>query len=225
MIPDRIHLRIAGLTVLAIVLMVADIVALLCLYVAIQSRGTAAVADFPADCAVVFGAAVHSQDDPGPGILRRTQTAAQLYRSGDIKTIILTGGKGRTFQDSEAAVMRKVAMLSGVAPEHIKTEDQSENTWENLRNTRPLAEACHSVIAVSDGYHLARIASFARRQGWGMPFHTYPASEKPPLSFQTLSVLREALALIYYAYIEPYSGGIAFIRTLGTTHVLRDYVN
>ncbi|MDD5025746.1 MAG: YdcF family protein, partial [Candidatus Peribacteraceae bacterium] len=193
--------------------------------VVIQSKGTATVSDFPVDCVVVFGAAVHSRDDPGPGILRRTQTAAQLYRSGDVQTIILAGGKGRTIQDSEAAVMRKVAMLNGVAPEHIKTEDRSENTWENLRNTLPLTEGCQSVLAVSDGYHLARIASFARRQGWGMPFHTYPASPKPPLMFQTLSVLREALALIYYAYIEPYSGGIAFMRTLGTTHVLRDYVN
>ncbi|TSC98139.1 MAG: hypothetical protein Greene101449_995 [Candidatus Peregrinibacteria bacterium Greene1014_49] len=49
---------------------------------------------FPVECGLVFGAAVHRSDDPGPGIMRRTVTAARLVHEGKIERLIFTGGRG-----------------------------------------------------------------------------------------------------------------------------------
>jgi hypothetical protein len=53
-------------------------------------------------CGLVFGAAVHSVADPGPGILRRVRTGVRLYHAGRIDRLIFTGGRGNTSQQSEA---------------------------------------------------------------------------------------------------------------------------
>jgi uncharacterized SAM-binding protein YcdF (DUF218 family) len=156
----------------------------------------------PAECALVFGAAVHRGDDPGPGILRRTTTAARLVRNGTVGRLILTGGTGGGNAQSEAAVMQTVALLQGVAPENIVLEQESTSTSENLRNSRPLLQDCTSVIAISDRYHLARIAFLAEQQGYPV-LPTYPADGPIGAFFLTRSVLREAIALLYYAAFPP----------------------
>jgi len=154
-------------------------------------------ASLPADCALVFGAAVHWDDVPGPGILRRTITAAKLMREGKVHRLILSGGRGDLHHQSEAEIMRRVAIREGVDPERIVLEDQSRSTWENLVYARPLLEDCTSVVAVSDAYHLARIRYLAAAQGWGS-LSTYPASDLPRGTFLLRSVTREVSALLYF---------------------------
>src|SRR5205807_2057348 len=93
----------------------------------------------------------------GPGILRRVGTAAELYKEGKVQKIFLTGGKGEGMAESEAGVMRRVALADGIAPKDLVTEEQSHSTEENLRNSLPLMGDCTSIVGVSDRYHLARI--------------------------------------------------------------------
>ncbi|PIQ76559.1 hypothetical protein COV83_02505, partial [Candidatus Peregrinibacteria bacterium CG11_big_fil_rev_8_21_14_0_20_49_14] len=154
--------------------------------------------DFPVDCAVVFGAAVHKGSVPGPGITRRVETAVDLYNKGKVKTIFLTGGKGSEELESEAAVMQKVAMRMGVDPADIVLEDQARSTWENLQLTAPLVADCTSIVGISDRYHLARIAFLADMQGWGN-FRTLPAKRVPNPLFETRAAFREALGIVYYS--------------------------
>jgi len=157
---------------------------------------------FPVDCAVVFGAAVHRGDIAGPGILRRVDTAAELYRRGDATRLFLTGGMGTSpyQRKSEAEVMRDVALELGVDASSLVLEENSMSTWENLLFTRPLTEGCASVIGVSDRYHLARIRFLAHKQGWES-LQTYPAAVHPPFLFEAHGVLREVLALFYYGFL------------------------
>ena len=155
-----------------------------------------------AECGLVFGAAVHRTDDPGPGIMRRTATAARLVREGRLERLIFTGGKGEASNDSEAAVMRAVAMRQGIDPDLMTLEEQSTSTWENLVYSRPLVADCDSIIAVSDGYHLARIRYMADLQGWGT-LPTFPADNPPNGEFLFRSVIREIAAMLYYMTILP----------------------
>ncbi len=164
-----------------------------------ESAGSSA---FPANCGLVFGAAVHRSDDPGPGIMRRTATAARLVHEGNLRRLIFTGGKGEASNDSEAEVMRAVAMRLGIDPEVIVLEEQSTSTWENLVYSRPLVAECDSIIAISDGYHLARIRYLAELQGWGS-VRTFPADHPPSGKFLVRSVLREIAAMIYYMTVVP----------------------
>lgn len=152
-------------------------------------------AKLPADCALVFGAAVHGNDDAGPGIARRVDTAADLYKKHKVKKLILSGGKGNASQDSEAEVMRKVALRDGVDPADVILEDHSTSTAENIRLSKPLTGGCSSTVAVSDRYHLARIGYLARHLDWPT-LKTFPAYRHADRLFEARNVFRESAALL-----------------------------
>lgn len=173
------------------------------LYIVVRGRGGDAV--FPADCGVVFGAAVHPvfdtngkfiSIDPGPGILRRVETAVAFYRAHQLQKLFMTGGRGEGMSVSEAEVMRDEAVREGVLAADITLEEQSHSTEENIRFTRSLTGSCSSVVAISDDYHLARIGWIARMQGWELS--TAPAQGKPDALFEAQSVIREVGALFMF---------------------------
>ena len=194
MIPTFEHWRVVFRLVMGLIGLCALVFLGVFLFVLSEFFGDA---DFPVDCAIVFGATVHRQDAPGPAITRRVQTAVNLYGSGDVKTIFVSGGKGSETQESEAAVMRKVALLGGVDPTDVVIEDQSTSTWENLQFTMPRTGSCSTLVGISDAYHLGRIQYLAYVQGWGrLPVH--PASPRPNFSFELRSSFRETLGIIYY---------------------------
>lgn len=172
-------------------------------------RGFSGTGVLPTDCAIVFGTAVRpvfdAQGDiiytgPGPGILRRVSAAAELYRAGMAKTIFLSGGKGEGMVESEASVMQRIAVVKGIALTDIVIEDESRSTAENLQNVFPLLrrKGCKTTVGVSDRYHLARIRLLAERSGH--PIATYPAEATAGAAFETHSVVREALGVMFIAF-------------------------
>jgi len=154
-------------------------------------------------CGLVFGAAVHKNSQPGPGIERRVETAARLYKEGILQHIIMTGGKGMDGIQSEAAVMRTVGIADGIDSAAIAIEDQSRSTWENLVNSRPLTASCSTIIGISDRYHLARIEYLAHVQGL-QGLQTYPADISASAAFEIQSLSREVVALLYYISLSPF---------------------
>jgi uncharacterized SAM-binding protein YcdF (DUF218 family) len=160
-------------------------------------------ATYPAECGIVFGTAVRPvfdehgtiiYTDAGPGILRRVSAAADLYRQGKIKKLFMTGGKGEGMQESEASVMRRMAVVRGVVFEDITIEDSSNSTWENVRNTIPLMQSCKSIVGISDRYHLARIELLAARAG--RVIQIQPATVHANLAFELRSAVREAIGIL-----------------------------
>jgi vancomycin permeability regulator SanA len=192
MIPSRSHLRIVILTIKTSFALGLAVVVLLIGHVISQFDGNAV---FPADCAIVFGAAVHGTGNAGPGITRRVSTAADLYHAGDVQKIFLTGGKGDENKESEAHVMRKVALLHGVDPEDIVLEETATSTIENILYTTPLLKDCDSIVGISDRYHLARIRFLA--DTYNLELDTYPAEHLPTRAFETRAILREVAAFLY----------------------------
>lgn len=152
----------------------------------------------PADCAVVFGAAVYGNSFAGPAIVRRVASAADLYRRGLVSTLILSGGRGTGNSQSEAQVMKTEAVAQGVRSEDIILEQNSRSTWDNLLLSRPLTSPCTSVIGISDRYHLARIELLASRQGWD-DLKTIPVAIRAENDREKRSIFREAIAYVYYA--------------------------
>jgi uncharacterized SAM-binding protein YcdF (DUF218 family) len=201
----RIPLRIVGGLMLVCVFLVGTVWTT-SLFIVIHGRS--GNAQLPADCAMVFGAAVRAirnergnvvAEDAGPGIARRVATAVELWKQGDIQRFFFSGGTGEGMGRSEAEVMKEYAMELGVPSSLIEIEDQSHSTNENLRNTRNLTEDCSSIVGISDGYHLSRIRFLAWQQGWKL--QTYPAKKQPDRVFELSSILRESFALIYYAIL------------------------
>ncbi len=154
--------------------------------------------DGTAECAIVFGAAVRGTDVAGPGINRRINTAVRLYQEKKVQRLILSGGRGSDTQESEAAVMQRLALDAGVPLSALSLEEDSHSTLENLANSKPLLADCDSIVGVSDGYHLARIEMLADRVG--MPLlRTIPADRSPNLTFEVKSIGREIAAYLFYS--------------------------
>ncbi len=153
--------------------------------------------DGAAECAIVFGAAVRGADMAGPGINRRIGTAVRLYQEGKLDRLVLSGGKGSEAQESEAAVMRGLALEAGVPLSALSVEEESHSTLENLRNSLPLLADCDTVVGVSDGYHLARIEMLADQVGLPL-LRTIPADRSPNLTFEVVSIGREIAAYLWY---------------------------
>lgn len=153
----------------------------------------------PVDCAIVFGAAVYSNRLPGPAIVRRIATAAELYREKKVKRLILSGGRGEGNAVSEAVAMEREAARAGVKKADMILEQNSHSTWDNLLYSKNLTSGCSSVVGISDGYHLARIQLLAKRLGWG-ELPTIPSEMRPPEESEKKSMFREAFALIFYGY-------------------------
>ena len=161
-------------------------------------------ATFPADCALVFGAAVYGGSKPGPAIVRRVAAAAELYRNGQVSRLILSGGRGEGNRETEAAVMQTVAVEQGVGTADIWLEESSTSTQENLSYARNLTSDCSSVVAISDQYHLGRIRLLAWRQGW-FSLMTYPAQDREPVTpAERWSFQREVFGVLYYGLFLDY---------------------
>lgn len=199
MIPTKFHLRLLILTVQTVLGLLLTACVALFVFVVSHFHDTAT---FPVDCAVVFGAAVHGIDNAGPGITRRVTTAVDLYHEDKVDTLFFSGGKGDDYKESEAMVMRKVALLQGVDPEDIVVEETATSTIENIQFTKPLLEqhGCTSIVGISDRYHLARISFFSRMYGL-RALQTYPSDIDSDTLFELKATLREVLAFGYTFFL------------------------
>lgn len=119
-----------------------------------------------ADAAVVLGAAAWG-DKPSPVFRERINHAIALYQSEHVEKLIFTGGTRKEGYPSEGEVARKFAIKQGIPSHDILYETRSKDTYQNLANTRLLIQKhkLHSVIIVSDPYHMARAIAIARDLG------------------------------------------------------------
>lgn len=127
-----------------------------------------------ADSVIVLGAAINT-----PALYNRTKTGLDLYEQGKADVMVLSGGKIADSDISEAQYMAKVVQQNSDGDDQYILEDQSHNTYENIKNSKAkLGDKTNSVIIVSDEFHLARAVMLAKREGfkkvyWDSPKPTY----------------------------------------------------
>ena len=155
----------------------------------------------PADVAVVFGARVYASGQPSPLLADRIQTGVDLYRSGLVRLLVMSGGDG-TDGFNEARVMRDVAVADGVDPAAIVVDPVGNTTEATVANLSALIAGqggrpgSWRVIAVSQAYHLPRVQlAFADA---GIDAITVPAADPQPIGEMPLLVAREVPA--FWAY-------------------------
>jgi vancomycin permeability regulator SanA len=155
----------------------------------------------PADAAVVFGARVYASGQPSPLLADRIATGVELYRTGLVGTLVMSGGDGAD-GFNEALVMRDEAVAAGVAPTAILVDPAGNTTEATVDNTLALLVArgpgsiLPRLIAVSQAYHLPRI-QLAYANG-GIDVLTVPAQDPEPIREMPLLALREVPA--FWAY-------------------------
>ncbi|UHQ20349.1 YdcF family protein [Lysobacter sp. KIS68-7] len=119
------------------------------------------------DCVLVFGKhAPRGRIDADFAL--RLERAATLWRERPPRDLILLGG-GAPDEPSEAEIARGALLARGLAAgPALRLEAQSRDTLQNLRNARELlvGETPRRVTLLSNRYHLARCALFARQLGY-----------------------------------------------------------
>ncbi len=119
-----------------------------------------------ADVAIVLGAAVWD-GEVSPVYAARLDHAVELYRTGYVKRLIVTGGVGAGGGEPDAWAAKEYVVVQGVPAQDVLTEDASTITQENLENAKALMDEAGDVTAlvVSDPLHMRRAMLLARDAG------------------------------------------------------------
>lgn len=116
------------------------------------------------DSAIVLGAAVWD-DEPSPVLAARIDHSITLHKRGQVRKIIMTGGRAEGDSLSEGEAARRYAIQKGVPSRDILVEDKSTDTGENLKYAAQIMkeERLGSAVIVSDPNHMFRASLIARR--------------------------------------------------------------
>lgn len=116
---------------------------------------------------VVLGCQINGET-PSRMLKRRLDAAYDyLSENSDVK-VIVSGGQGSDEVTSEADVMRKYLLKSGIEDSRIYMENKSTSTEENLRFSKEIIDKeglCGEITIVTDGFHQLRADILAKKQG------------------------------------------------------------
>jgi uncharacterized SAM-binding protein YcdF (DUF218 family) len=88
----------------------------------------------------------------------RTLEAVELYKDGWSRQIILSGAAYDPTSQSNAIVMREIALSEGIPPDVITVEEASTTTKQNAQEVAAIVSAFHykKIILVTSPYHQKR---------------------------------------------------------------------
>ncbi len=117
-----------------------------------------------ADTALVMGAAQYN-GLPSPAFKHRLDRALELFNSGCVSRVVLTGGKLRGDNYSEGFSGARYLNQKGIDKTNISYEEHSRTSYENLDYARALVPK-KEITLVTDDYHSYRSSFLARGLGY-----------------------------------------------------------
>ncbi|MCD0452350.1 YdcF family protein [Actinocorallia sp. API 0066] len=115
------------------------------------------------DVALVLGAGLWSDGSPTPFLAGRLDRAAELYRRGKVKVLLVSGDNGRTAYD-EPTAMRAYLVARGVPVGAVVLDHAGFDTWDSCVRARRIFGVTSAVV-VSQYFHLPRAVALCRRAG------------------------------------------------------------
>lgn len=143
------------------------------------------------DAIVVLGAAQYN-GRPSPVLRARLDHALRLYNEGYAPRIVVTGGVGRGDTTSEAIVGQHYLLARDVVPGDVVVQAQGRSTQASMTAVADWleAEGLHSVLLVSDPFHMYRLRLEARRtnlEAYTSPTESSPISDNPVVELRYLA--------------------------------------
>ncbi|MFI9587391.1 vancomycin high temperature exclusion protein [Streptomyces sp. NPDC052236] len=121
------------------------------------------VADVPSrEVAVVFGAGLW-KGRPTPYLAHRLDAAAELYRTGKVKVVLVTGDNSRVEYD-EPDAMRTYLTARGVPDARIVSDYAGFDTWDSCVRAKKIFGVDRAVL-VTQGFHIRRAVALCRAAG------------------------------------------------------------
>lgn len=142
---------------------------------------------------IVLGAALWN-GVPSPALKERCNKAMELFRRGQVKYLLLSGGL-ESEQRSEAVAMQQYLVEHGIPKDRLLLEDQSTDTRENLLFSRKILtkQQMTQAYLITHDYHLARAILYAKQAGLSVePVPVHSKVLWPMAYYKT----RECLALV-----------------------------
>jgi len=135
------------------------------------------------DAILVLGAA-HYNGKPSRVLRARLDHAVELYQDRRATVIVVTGGMAEGDRVSEATVSRQYLSERGVPATAIVVRPVGRNSRESIASAAEWLDDhdMHSVLLVSDPFHMARLLAESRARGliaWVSPTRTSPISSRP----------------------------------------------
>ena len=113
--------------------------------------------------AIVLGASIKTPTEPSDALEDRLLTALDLYRTGHIRQILLTGDGG-AYRSNEIVVMKQF-LVDRQVPEHVLYVDpEGFRTYESCKRAREVYGISSAVI-ITQRFHLARSVFLCRTFG------------------------------------------------------------
>jgi vancomycin permeability regulator SanA len=128
---------------------------------AVRGRIYASPASAPSTpLALVLGAEVYANGHPSPALVNRLDTSIELYMSGKVRVLLMSGGHGSL----ETSAMRRYALAAGVPDDAIRLDDGGLRTLNSCQRARDVFHATR-VTVVSQAEHLTRAVYICDKLG------------------------------------------------------------
>lgn len=155
-------------------------------------------ATYDADYIIVLGSKVNGTK-PSYSLQYRIDKAAEYLKSHEKAIAIVSGGKGKGEDISEALAMKNELMKLNIAEDRIIMEDKSTSTDENIKFSKLLIpDNMKKGMIVTNDFHMFRAKKIAAKQGLqleGLPAET-------PKRIVIPSNIREYLAITQYWFMN-----------------------
>ncbi|MGH2574138.1 MAG: YdcF family protein [Ignavibacteria bacterium] len=150
------------------------------------------------DAGIILGAAVWGGNRPSPILKERINKGFDLYKKGEIKNIVLTGG-GAPGEMTEAEVAKNELLKRGVEEKYIFVENRSNSTLQQIAYINKnlyKKNNWNEVILISDNFHLFRSKQISIFFG----MKVYTTASDTPLSTESdfNYSLKESFAVLYF---------------------------
>ncbi len=154
------------------------------------------------DAALILGTKTYVNGDINQCLIARLNHGIKLVQQNKAKFLVLSGGRDRLNQPTQAQVMASLARLKGVNPTIIWTENQSSDTWENILYTKNIIQKnnWHTIALVTEPYHLKRALMIANALG----LRAYPAPVLNSPCWQDLQLKYSLIFRDFLAFWQDY---------------------
>ena len=117
----------------------------------------------PAPVAIVFGAAVRPDGEPSWMLADRVDAAVELYQTGKVQRLLMTGDGTGPYYDEVTAMMQR-AVERGVPANAIILDPAGLRTFDSCYRAKTVF-GIDEAILVTQGYHLPRALYLANSFG------------------------------------------------------------
>lgn len=107
-----------------------------------------------APVAIVFGAGLQADGRPTVMLADRVEAAAELYRAGKVKRLLMTGDNSLRSYD-EVTAMKRLAVELGVPADQVNLDYAGFRTYDSCYRAAAIFGVTRAVL-VSQRYHLPR---------------------------------------------------------------------